>query len=154
MPAILKVLSPGVVLGVASSEVSSSLSVSKETCAFILKNRDVIKPLSRSMMSSFCILIGCQGNQRCPLARISFIFPCFSVQKGQMSSRFLRDRTLFHQLGACEYKCFHLAGALAADANNKAVLLKILAAGKYLQASCFCFRLVILGTRLLDKHFS
>ena len=47
-----------------------------------------------------------------------------------MSSGFLRDRTLFHQLGACEYECFHLAGALAADANDKAILLEILAAGK------------------------
>ena len=37
VPAISKVLLPGVVLGVASLEVSSSLSVSKETCAFILK---------------------------------------------------------------------------------------------------------------------
>ena len=71
-----------------------------------------------------------------------------------MSSRFLRDRTLFHQLAACEYECFRLAGALAADANDKVILLEILAAGKYLWASRFCFRLVILGARLLDKHFS
>ena len=71
-----------------------------------------------------------------------------------MSSGFLRDRMLFHQLGACEYKCFRLAGALTADANDKAILLEILAAGKYLRASRFRFRLVILGARLLDKHFS
>ena len=71
-----------------------------------------------------------------------------------MSSGFLRDRTLFHQLGACEYECFCLAGALAADTNDKAVLLEILAAGKYLRASRFRFCLVILGARLLDKHFS
>ena len=71
-----------------------------------------------------------------------------------MSSGFLRDRTLFHQLGACEYECFRLAGALATDANDRAVLLEILAAGKYLWASRFCFRLVILGTRLQDKHYS
>ena len=77
------------------------------------------------------------------------IFPCFSVRKGQMSSRFLRDRTLFHQLGTCEYMW-----ALTADANDRAVLLEILAAGKYLQASRFCFRLVILSARLLDKHYS
>ena len=70
-----------------------------------------------------------------------------------MSSGFLRDRMLFHQLGACEYECFHLA-ALAADANDKALLLKILAAGKYFRASHFRFRLVILGARLLDKHFT
>ena len=81
-------------------------------------------------------------------------FPRFSVQKGQMSSGFLRDKTLFHQLGTCEYECFHLAGALAADVNDKAVLLETLAAGKYLWTSCFRFRLVIPGTRLLDKHFS
>ena len=50
-----------------------------------------------------------------------------------MSSGFLRDRTLFHQLGACEYECFRLDGALATDANDRAVLLEILAAGKYLR---------------------
>ena len=61
---------------------------------------------------------------------------------------------LFHQLGACEYECFRLAGALAADANDRAVLLKILAAGKYLWASHFCFCLIIPGTRFLDKHYS
>ena len=66
VPAMSKVLPPVLVLGVASSEVSSSLSVSKETRAFILKNRDVIKPLFRSMMSLFCILIGCQGNSDAP----------------------------------------------------------------------------------------
>ena len=71
-----------------------------------------------------------------------------------MSSRFLRDRTLFHQLGACEYECFRLAGALTTDTNDKAVLLETLAAGKYLRTSHFRFRLVILGARLLDKHFS
>ena len=61
-----KVVPPVLVLGVASSDVSSSLSVSKETRAFILKNRDVIKPLFCSMMSLFCILIGCQGNSDAP----------------------------------------------------------------------------------------
>ena len=54
-----------------------------------------------------------------------------------MSSRFLRDRMLFHQLGACEYECFCLAGALTADADDRAVLLEILATGKYLRASRF-----------------
>ena len=82
------------------------------------------------------------------------IFPRFSVRKGQMSPGFLRDRTLFHQLGACEYECFCLAGALTTDTNDRAVLLKTLAAGKYLWASRFCFRLVILSARLLDKHLS
>ena len=83
-----------------------------------------------------------------------FLFPRFLVCKGQMSSGFLRDRTLFHQLGACEYECFRLAGALTADANDRAVLLEIFAAGKYLRSSRFCFYLVILGARLLDKHYS
>ena len=83
-----------------------------------------------------------------------FLFPCFLVRKGQMSSGFLRDRMLFHQLDACEYECFRLAGALAADANDRAVLLEIFAAGKYLRSSHLCFRLVILSARLLDKHFS
>ena len=83
-----------------------------------------------------------------------FLFLRFLVQKGQMSSGFLRDRTLFHQLGACEYECFRLAGALAADANDRAVLLEIFAAGKYLWSSRLCFRLVILSARLLDKHYS
>ena len=71
-----------------------------------------------------------------------------------MSSGFLRDRTLFYQLGACEYECFCLAGALAADVNVRAVLFETFAAGKYPQYSCFCFCLVILSTRLLDKHYS
>ena len=83
-----------------------------------------------------------------------FLFSHFLVRKGQMSSGFLRDQTLFHQLGACEYECFCLAGALAADANDRAVLLKIFAAGKYLWSSRLCFCLVILSTRLLDKHYS
>ena len=65
-PAMSKVLLPGAVLDVVPSEVSSSLSISKETCAFILKNHDVIKPLFRTMMSSFCILIGCQGDRNAP----------------------------------------------------------------------------------------
>ena len=71
-----------------------------------------------------------------------------------MSSGFHRDRTLFHQLGACEYECFRLAGALATDANDRAILLEILAAGKYLRASRFCFPSVILGARLLNKYHS
>ena len=83
-----------------------------------------------------------------------FLFPCFSVRKGQMSSGFLQDRMLFHQLGTCEYECFRLAGALATDANDRAVLLEIFAAGKYLRSSHLCFRLVILSARLLDKHYS
>ena len=131
-PAMSKVLSPGAVQDVVPSEVSSSLSVSKETCAFIPKNRDVIKPLSK-----YDVIIlhsdWLPRKQRCPLARISFIFPCFSVQKGQMSSGFLRDRMLFHQLGACEYECFRLAGTLTADVDNRAVLFEIFAAGKYPQ---------------------
>ena len=77
-PAISKVLSPVVALDVASSVTSSSLSISKETCAFIPKNCDVIEPLFRSMMSSFCILIGCQGNSDAP----SGDFLYFSMQKG------------------------------------------------------------------------
>ena len=78
-----------------------------------------------------------------------FLFFCaLLVQKGQMSFGFLRDRMCFHQLGTCEYKCFRLAGALVADANDKAVLLETLAAGKYLRSSRFCYRLVIPGTRL------
>ena len=71
-----------------------------------------------------------------------------------MSSGFLRDWTLFHQLGTCDYECFRLAGALAADANDRAILLETFAAGKYLQSSHLRFRLVILGARLLDKHCS
>ena len=78
----------------------------------------------------------------------------FPVRKGQMSSGFLRDRTLFHQLGECEYECFRLAGALAADANVRVALLETFAAGKYPRASRFRFRLVVLGTRCLRKHHS
>ena len=61
---------------------------------------------------------------------------------------------LFHQLGTCEYECFRLAGALATDTNDRAILLEIFAAGKYPQSSHFCFRLVVLGARLLHKHYS
>ena len=71
-----------------------------------------------------------------------------------MSSRFLRDRTLFHQLGTCKYECFCLAGALAADVDIRAILFETYAAGKYPWYSRFCFRLVILSARLLDKHYS
>ena len=59
---------------------------------------------------------------------------------------------LFHQLGECEYECFCLAGALTADANDRAALLEIFAAGKYPRTSRFCFHLVVLGARLLHKH--
>ena len=38
---------------------------------------------------------------------------------------------LFHQLGACEYECFRLAGALTADVDDRAVLFEIFAASKY-----------------------
>ena len=82
------------------------------------------------------------------------IFPRFLVRKGQMSSGFLQDRMLFHQLGKCEYECFRLAGALATDANYRAVLLEIFAAGKYPCTSRFRFHLVVLGARLLHKHHS
>ena len=61
---------------------------------------------------------------------------------------------LFHRLGACEYECFRLTGALTADASDRAILLEIFAAGKYLRPSRFCFHLVILGARLLDRHYS
>ena len=83
-----------------------------------------------------------------------FLFPRFLVCKGQISSGFLRDRMLFHQLGTCEYECFRLAGALAADANDRAVLLEIFAASKYLRSSRLHFHLVILSARLVDKHYS
>ena len=56
-----------------------------------------------------------------------------------MSSGFLRDRTLFHQLGTCEYECFRLAGALAADIDVRAALFEIFAASKYPQYSRFLF---------------
>ena len=59
-----------------------------------------------------------------------------------MSSGFLRDRTLFHQLGKCEYECFRLAGAFAADEDIKAALLETFAAGKYLHVVAFVSVLV------------
>ena len=80
-----------------------------------------------------------------PLAGISFIFP---RRKVQMSSGSLGDRMLFHQLGTCEYECFRLAGALVADANEKAILLETLAAGKYLWTSRLHFCLAVPGARL------
>ena len=89
-----------------------------------------------------------------PPSRDFLIFPRFLVQKGQMSFGFLRYRTLFHQLGECEYECFRLAGALAVDTNDRAVLLETFAAGKYLLSSRFHFHLVILEARLPYKHYS
>ena len=61
-------------LDVSSIEVGGLLSVAKETRVFIPKNCDVIKPLFRRMMSSFCILIGCQGTAMPPSGDF-FIFP-------------------------------------------------------------------------------
>ena len=66
VPATSKSLHLFLLFDATSSEVSSSLSVSTETRAPIPKNRDVIKPLFRNMMSSFCILVGCQGNSDAP----------------------------------------------------------------------------------------
>ena len=71
-----------------------------------------------------------------------------------MSSGFLRDRTLFHQLGELEYECFRLAGALAADEDVRVALLETFAAGKYPHASHFRFCLVLLDARRLHKHHS
>ena len=71
-----------------------------------------------------------------------------------MSSGFLRDRTLFHQLGELEFECFFLAGALATDEDVRVALLETFAAGKYPRASHFCFRLVVLGARCLHKHYN
>ena len=48
-----------------------------------------------------------------------------------MYSNLPRDRTRFHQLGACERECFCLAGILIAEGNLKQELVEILAAGKY-----------------------
>ena len=61
--------------------------------------------------------------------------PPAPVQKGQMSSNFPRDRTRFHQLGACECECFHLAGVLITEGDLRQELIEILAAGKYLTLS-------------------
>ena len=48
-----------------------------------------------------------------------------------MYSNLPRDRTHFHQLGACECECFHLAGILIAEDDLKQELLGTLATGKY-----------------------
>ena len=73
-PAMSKVLRLIILFDLSSSEVSGLLSVAKETPVFIPKNCDVIKPLFRSMMSSFCILIGCQGTAMPPSGDF-LIFP-------------------------------------------------------------------------------
>ena len=49
-----------------------------------------------------------------------------------MSSNLPRDRTHFHQLGACELECFRLAGILITEGDLRQELIEILAAGKYL----------------------
>ena len=58
-------------------------------------------------------------------------FPVLLVQKGHMYSNLPRDRTRFHQLGACKRECFRLAGILIAEGDLKQELLGTLAAGKY-----------------------
>ena len=58
-------------------------------------------------------------------------FPVLLVQKGHMYSKLPRDRTRFHQLGACKHECFCLAGILIAEGDLKQELLEILAAGEY-----------------------
>ena len=70
-------------------------------------------------------------GQVCHLAGLSFIFPPFPVQKGQMSSNLPRDRTCFHQLGTCEHECFRLAGIVTSEGDLRQELIETLAAGKY-----------------------
>ena len=63
-----------------------------------------------------------------------------------MYSNLPRDQMHFHQLGACEHECFHLAGILITEGDLRQELLETLATGKYsilvsrivtLQASIF-----------------
>ena len=92
-----------------------------------------------SMTSSLRILIGCHGavigyqEAGCHLAGIFLIFPCFSVQKGQMYSNLPRDRMRFHQLGACEHECFRLAGIVISEGDLRQEFIETLAAGKYIR---------------------
>ena len=68
---------------VSSIEVGGLLRVAKETRVFILKNYDIIKPLFRDMMSSFCILIGCQGTAMPPsgdFLNSPALFQCIKVR--------------------------------------------------------------------------
>ena len=58
-------------------------------------------------------------------------FPALTVRKGQIYSNLSRDRTCFHQLGACERECFRLAGILITIGNLRQELLETLAASKY-----------------------
>ena len=58
-------------------------------------------------------------------------FPMLTVQKGQMYSNLPRDRTRFHQLGACKCECFRLAGILIAEGDLRQELLETLATSKY-----------------------
>ena len=60
-----------------------------------------------------------------------FHFPTLTVQKGQMYSNLPRDQMHFHRLGACERKCFRLAGILFTEGDLRQELLETLAAGKY-----------------------
>ena len=48
-----------------------------------------------------------------------------------MYSSLPRDRTRFHQLGACERECFRLASILISEGDLRQELLETLAAGKY-----------------------
>ena len=64
-------------------------------------------------------------------SRDFFHFPALTVWKGQMYSNLPRDWTRFHRLGACEHKCFRLAGILITEGDLRQELLETLAAGKY-----------------------
>ena len=48
-----------------------------------------------------------------------------------MYSNLPRDRTRFHQLGACERECFRLAGILVASGDTRQELIETLVAGEY-----------------------
>ena len=57
-----------------------------------------------------------------------------------MSSSSSRDRTRFHQLSACEYECFRLAGITITEGTLRQELIETLAAGKYPLLSSTPFR--------------
>ena len=64
-----------------------------------------------------------------------------------MYSNLPRDQTCFHRLGACERKCFRLAGILITEGDLRQELLETLAAGKY---SILLSRVVTLQAPILQ----
>ena len=136
-PGMVLMLMPPFVLDVTSSKVSVLLSISGETHTFITPWWHHQALFWKSWPHCWAIWLVAREfwlvtkEQWCHLAGISSYFPTLLVQKGQMYSNLPRDRTCFHQLGACECECFCLAGIGITEGDTRQELIEILAASEY-----------------------